>query len=70
MNSSPAGREEAIGALAHTLLTNIYYLLTRDCDYKDLGPDYLSERDHEQTERRLIRRLQDFGYTVTRETAA
>jgi len=64
------GKKKAIVALAHTLLTIIYYLLTRDCDYEDLGPEYLNEHDREQTERRLIRRLQGFGYTITRETAA
>src|SRR6266511_4381494 len=31
------GKKKAIVALAHTLLTIIYYLLTRDCDYEDLG---------------------------------
>jgi transposase len=64
------GKKKAIVALAHTLLTIIYYLLTRDRDYEDLGPEYLNEHDREQTERRLIRRLQGFGYTITRETAA
>jgi transposase len=64
------GKKKAIVALARTLLTIIYYLLTRDCDYEDLGPEYQNEHDREQTERRLIRRLQGFGYTVTRETAA
>jgi hypothetical protein len=51
-------------------LTIIYYLLTRDCDYEDLGPEYLSQHDREQTERRLIRRLEGFGYTVSRAPAA
>jgi len=64
------GKKKAIVALAHTLLTIIYYLLTRDCDYRDLGPEYLNEHDREQTERRLIKRLQGFGYTVTRGSAA
>jgi hypothetical protein len=64
------GKKKAIVALAHTLLTIIYYLLTRDRDYEDLGPEYLNARDREQTERRLIRRLEGFGYTVTREHAA
>jgi hypothetical protein len=64
------GKKKVNVALAHTLLTIIYYLLTRDRDYEDLGPEYLNQHDREQTERRLIRRLEGFGYTVTREHAA
>jgi transposase len=40
------GKKKAIVALAHSLLTIIYYLLTRDRDFADLGPEYLDK--HEQ----------------------
>jgi transposase len=64
------GKKKAIVALAHTLLTIVYYLITRDRDYDDLGAEYLDQHDREHTERRLIRRLESFGYTVTRAPAA
>ena len=48
------GKKKAIVALAHSLLTVIYYLLTRDREFADLGPEYLDKHDQEQTERRLI----------------
>jgi hypothetical protein len=63
------GKKEAIVALAHTLLTIIYYLVTRDRDFGDLGAEYLDQHDRERTERRLIRRLEKYGYTVTRAPA-
>jgi transposase len=63
------GRKKAIVALAHSLLTIIYYLLTRDRDFVDLGSEYLNKHDQEQTERRLIRRLEGYGYTVNRTPA-
>ena len=64
------GRKKAIVALAHSLLTIIYYLVTRDRDFEDLGPEYLDKHDRERTERRLIRRLEGYGYTVSRVPAA
>jgi transposase len=57
-------------ALAHSLLTIVYYLVTRDRDFEDLGPEYLDKHDQERTERRLIRRLEGYGYTVSRVPAA
>ena len=60
------GKKKAIVALAHSLLTIIYYLVTRDRDFKDLGAEYLDNHDRERTERRLIRRLEEYGYSVTR----
>jgi transposase len=64
------GPKKAILAVAHSLLRVIYHLLAHDCPYTDLGTRYLDERDREQIERRLVRRLQAFGYTVTLEPAA
>jgi transposase len=64
------GKKKAIVALAHSLLTIVYYLVTRDRDFKDLGAEYLDQHDRERTERRLIRRLEEYGYSVTRASAA
>ena len=64
------GAKKAITAVAHSLLRVIYHLLAHDCPYTDLGPRYLEERDRHHLERRLVRRLEGFGYTVTLEPAA
>jgi len=44
--------------------------MEREETYKDLGGNYFDERDRHQVERRLVRRLEGLGYTVTLETAA
>lgn len=52
-------------ALAHSLLTIVYYVLKRREPYHDLGANYFDERDHTAVERRLVRRLGKLGYHVT-----
>jgi transposase len=64
------GKKKAIVAVAHSILRIVWHLLDHDCDYVDLGSRYLEERDRQQIERRLIRRLEGFGYTVKLEPAA
>ena len=59
------GRRRALVALAHTLLTIVYYVLQRQEPYRELGGNYFDERDRTSVERRLIRRLQKLGYDVT-----
>jgi transposase len=61
------GRKRALIAVGHSILRIIWHLLEHDCEYVDLGSRYLEERDRQQIERRLIRRLQDFGYKVNLE---
>jgi transposase len=64
------GKKKAVIAVAHSILRIIYHLLTHDCGYVDLGSHYLDNRERQQIERRLVRRLEDFGYTVKLEPAA
>jgi transposase len=61
------GRNRAIIAVAHSILTIAYHLLTRQQDYVELGPNYFDERDQRATERRLIDRLERLGLKVTVE---
>jgi transposase len=64
------GKKKAIVAVAHSILRIVWHLLNHDCEYVDLGSRYLEERDRQQIERRLIRRLEGFGYTVKLEPTA
>jgi transposase len=59
------GKKRALTALAHTILTIIYHLLTEEVDYRDLGPDYFDKLKPEQYRRYLVKRLQSLGYEVT-----
>jgi len=64
------GHKKAITAVAHSILRIVWHLLAHDCQYVDLGSRFLEERNRQQIERRLIRRLEAFGYTVKLEPAA
>ena len=64
------GKKKAIVAVAHSILRILWHLLDHDCEYVDLGSRFLEERDRQQIERRLVRRLEGFGYTVKLEPAA
>ncbi|MDP9310802.1 MAG: IS110 family transposase [Chloroflexota bacterium] len=63
------GKQRAAVAVGHTILVIIYHLLTEETEYKDLGPQYFDEHDRAATERRLVRRLEQLGYTVSLEPA-
>ncbi len=64
------GGKRAIMAVAHTILVNIYYMLTRGTAYSDLGGNYFDERDRQATIRRAVRRIEALGYTVTLKEAS
>jgi transposase len=64
------GHKKAVTAVAHSILRIVWHLLEHDCPYVDLGSRYLEERDRQHIQRRLIRRLEAFGYTVKLEPAA
>jgi transposase len=64
------GRKKALVAVGHTILTIAYCLLTRDTDYRDLGPLHFDQRDPQRLSRRLVHRLEALGYTVTLERPA
>jgi transposase len=63
------GKKKAIVAVAHSILRIIWHLLTHDCEYVDLGSRYLEERDKQNIQRRLVRRLEAYGYSVKLEAA-
>jgi transposase len=63
------GKNRATMAVAHTILTTIYYMLSRGTRYQDLGPNYFDERDRQAAVRRTVHRLERLGYRVTLEAA-
>jgi transposase len=63
------GKNRATMAVAHTILTTVYYMLLRGTRYLDLGPHYFDERDRRAAVRRTVRRLERLGYRVTLEAA-
>jgi transposase len=65
-----SGKQQAIVAVAASLLTAIYYMLLRDEDYRDLGAQHLSDVDRRRHAHRLAKRLRALGYEVTLNVAA
>jgi transposase len=59
------GEKCAALAVAHSLLTVIYHLLTRGVVYEDLGADYFDRRSPEQHACYHLRRLAELGYQVS-----
>lgn len=61
------GAKRAFVAVGHTILGIVYALLTSGEPFRDLGANYFDRRDAERLSRRLTRRLEGLGYTVTLE---
>ncbi len=59
------GKKRALVAVAHTILVIIYHILTRHEPYRDLGEAYFNHLERQHVERRLVRRLERLGYSVT-----
>ncbi len=61
------GRGDKRGAIAvaHSLLTVVYHVLTRDEPYRDLGGDSFDRRKPEQQARYYARRLAELGFEVS-----
>ena len=64
------GKKKALVAVGHTILVIAYHLLHDQTAYRDLGPTYFDQRDHERLSRRLVKRLEGLGYTVNLERPA
>jgi len=64
------GKKRAIVAVAHSLLTIIYHMLTNASDYRELGGGYLDKRNAHRLLPKLLRRIRDMGYQVTLQEAA
>ena len=57
-------------AVGHSILVIVWYLLTEDCGYQDLGGDYFVRRDTDRARQRAVAQLQALGYQVTLQPAA
>lgn len=58
------GRKRAIVAVAHSLVTSIYFMLLHDIPFADLGGDYFDQRDRDRREQRALSTLRSLGYDV------
>lgn len=63
------GKQRAAIAVAHSILVIAYHMLRRGTEYSELGGDYFDKRNQQQTQQRLVKRLEQLGYKVTLESA-
>lgn len=58
------GKKRAIGAVKHSLLVAVYFMLRDNKPYKDLGADYFDKLNPQQQIRYHLRKLNDLGQQV------
>jgi transposase len=58
------GRKRAVVAVAHSLVTSIYFMLLHGISFHDLGGDYFDQRDRDRREQRALATLRNLGYDV------
>lgn len=61
------GARKAIIAVAASMLTAAYFILRDGVPYRDLGPTHFDRQHRDSTVRRLLRRLQDLGYSLPQQ---
>jgi transposase len=59
------GKQEAVMAVAHSVLVILYHMLQDHRPYTDLGADYFDQLETERLQRHHVRRLEQLGDTVT-----
>jgi transposase len=57
-------KKKAIVALEHTILVMAYHLIQRNEPYRELGVNYFDNRRPEATAKRLVKRLEQLGFSV------
>jgi len=60
------GKKRAIVAVAHSILVISYHIIQRKEPFRELGGDYFDQRRPEATAKRLLGRLQQLGYDISR----
>jgi transposase len=58
------GDKRAIVAVAHSLIVIVYHVITRREPYQELGGDYFERCNPDAKVRRLVRQMEQLGYTV------
>ena len=58
------GKNRAIVAVAHAIMRSVFYMLSRQEPYRELGANYFDERRRHYTVDRLARRIEHLGYRV------
>ena len=63
-------KRKALVAVAHSMLTAIWHMFTRDLDHHDLGADFFEKLNVRGQRTAYVRKLEKLGYEVTLKPAA
>ena len=58
------GQKKAIVAVAHSILVIAYHIIKRKEPYRELGGDYFDKRRPDITAKRLLKRLEQLGFSI------
>lgn len=58
------GRKKALIAVAHSILVIVYHLLKQGTAFRELGTQFVQEREREQATQRAVKRLEGLGFQV------
>jgi hypothetical protein len=58
------GKKRALIAVGHSILKSVYHILKENCDYKELGAEYLISRTEAKRKAYLKSELGKLGYVV------
>ena len=58
------GKKRALIAVGHSILKSVYHILKENCDYKELGAEYLITRTEAKRKAYLKNELSKLGYMV------
>ncbi len=61
------GKNRATVAVAHSILTTVYYMLKNNLPYKEMGPDFFELRRKNEIVKKSVKRLGTLGFNVTIE---
>ena len=64
------GKPRVMMAVAHSMLVSIYYMLSDQVSYQELGLDYFDQLHAQHLERHYVRRLEALGFQVTLTSAS
>ena len=59
------GKQKALVAVMHHMLTVVYHVLRDRVPYAELGPDYVARQDPQRAAHRHVAQLERLGYRVT-----
>ncbi len=68
--SARRGANRATVAVAHSILSMVYYILKRKQPYIELGPTYYEKRKRDVIIKHSIKKLESLGVSITVNTAA